>query len=212
MANAIVTNDTNALISQANTIVDGCTGTNCNTSDAIRTQITQQLSILAQNQSSNTLSSLSISSLSPLGREIYESYLNLGSSVASVYNFQCGDNPANSFTCVNNASIVQTSQNNLQQLLNQPANNKRNNIIISSVLIAIIVVLVSIFFIYLLIGLFDKSSTIRYTPLNHSIKENASTVEIIPVEENIPIIENNPIIYNAQTEATEEIALPVAPF
>jgi len=155
-ATTIVETDTATLIVQADNIVKGCTGTNCNTSDTIRTSITQNSSILAQNQATATLVLLSIPTSSVLGRQIYEAYLNLGAAVASVYNFQCGDNTTTSSTCVPNASSVKDAQNSLQSLLVQPATNQANHIIVLSILLAIGIIAFILFFIFLIIGLFEK--------------------------------------------------------
>lgn len=153
-AAAIVDTDTLQLISQADSIVQSCTGgTGCNTSLATRTSITENLSKTAQTQANNTLRVLSISPYSVLGRNIYNGYIELGAAVSSVYNYQCGNSTVNSTTCVTNASSVHTAQDNLQSLLSQPAIDDTKHIIILSILLCIAVTAFILFFVFLIIGL-----------------------------------------------------------
>lgn len=156
IATTIVTNDTSALVSQADNIVRGCTGLNCNTSIATRTSITQNSSRLAQEQSRSTLSALGIPSSSTLGRQIYEGYLELGAAVASVYNFQCGNSTVNSLTCVSNASSVQTAQINLVSLLSEPISNDINHITALSILSTITLIAFIVFFIFFMISIAES--------------------------------------------------------
>lgn len=158
--NTIVNTDTHSLIAEADNIVRSCTGTNCNTSDMVRTHITKRLSELAQDQSAAVLILLSVPSSSTLGRSIYESYLNLGAAVASVYNFQCGNNITNSNTCVSTASSVLIAQSNLENLLIQPTTNQINHIVILSILFSIAIISLLIFFIFFIIGLFETDTQI----------------------------------------------------
>src|SRR5947208_4321077 len=155
LATTIVRLDTQALINEADNIVKSCSGTNCNTSNAVRTSITESLSFLAQQQSNATLRYLSISSSSVLGRQIYEAYLDLSASVSSVYNFQCGNNTITSSTCVPNALPVITAQNNLQTLLVTPAINNAKHIAVLSLTAFLLILTFGMFIFFLFIGLFE---------------------------------------------------------
>ncbi|CAH6420052.1 Hypothetical protein HVR_LOCUS1083 [uncultured virus] len=154
-ANTIVDTDTLELVSEADNIVRSCSGTNCNFSSATQTQITQKLSTTAQEQADATLLLFSIPNNSVVGRNIYNGYLNLGSAVSSTYNYQCGATTVNSVNCVTSASSVQAAQNNLQSLLTEPAINNTNHIIILSILFGIAVIAFILFFVFLIIGLFE---------------------------------------------------------
>ena len=230
-AATIVHTDTLAMIFQADNIVRACTGTNCNVSPSTRTTITQQLSMLAQDQATATLFLLSIPSSSVLGRNIYEAYLDLGAAVASVYNFQCGDVTVNSTNCVTNASSVQTAQSNLQNLLITPAINETNHILILSILFSITIITSILFFIFLIIGLFQRmfeSPTLYMTHLQDNsqvpimqpysqvpIMQPYSQVPIIQTSSQVPIIQTSsevPIIQTSSQAVAPKVAVPVSPF
>lgn len=151
---SIVNVDTLSLIARANEIVQNCTGTNCNTSPETQRQINEQLSALAQSQATSTQSLLSVPSTSVVGRNIYESYLNLAAVVAATYNYQCGANITNSVTCVTNASAVQTAQQNLKTVLLQPAQTGANHVVVIILLISLMLLGFLLFFIFFTIGLF----------------------------------------------------------
>lgn len=153
VSSTIVQTDTFRLIAEADSIVRSCTGTNCNTSSATQTAITQQLSLLAQQQSTETQQLLSIPNNSVIGRDIYEGYLNLGAAVAAVYNFQCGANTVTSESCVTSSTTVQNAQQNLENILTVPAETESTHIIVLSVLFSLIFIFSFLFFIFLLIGL-----------------------------------------------------------
>lgn len=212
-AATIVETDTLAMIAEADSIVKSCTGPNCNISTNTRTTITRQLSTLAQNQAQATFALLSIPSSSVLGRNIYNAYLDLGSAVSSVYNFQCGNNTANSTNCVTNASSVQTAQNNLQQLLVQPAVNEANHVIILSILLGIGIIAFILFFIFLIIGLFEK--------MLEAPELGASYMQHIQQQTQVPILQPQPITTqliqtssNPVTSVSQpsQVAVPASPF
>lgn len=207
-AATIVETDTLALIAEADSVVQSCTGPNCNVSQDIRNTINQNVSQLAQEQSNLTLSALSIPSSSVLGRQIYTAYVNLGAAVASVYNFQCGDTITNSTTCVLNASSVQTAQNNLQSLLNQPTQNEINHLIILSILAIIALIAFILFFIFLIIGLFEKMFEAP-----EAGAEYMSHIQQLSTQPNQQIQSysqsKNPSILQVQSE---KIPVPASPF
>lgn len=209
-AATIVETDTLAMTAEADNIVRSCTGPNCNVSTTTRTNITRQLSTLAQNQAQSTFTLLSIPSSSVLGRNIYNAYLDLGSAVSSVYNFQCGNNTTNSVNCVTNASSVQTAQNNLQSLLVQPAVNEANHVIILSILLSIGIIAFILFFIFLIIGLFEK--------MLEAPELGATYMQHIQEQAQVPIIQAQPIsqqvaqtLVSPVTQSTR-VALPASPF
>lgn len=200
-ASSIVTTDTNALISQADSIIRACIGVNCNTSAATRTQITQQSSTLAQQQANNTLTTLGVPRNSILGRNINVAYLNLGSAVASVYNFQCGDSTANSNSCVSNASTVKDAQDTLRSLLTSPSTNDASNAIVISILSIVGFTSIMLFFIFLFIGIFGM------VPSRTPIVNYAEPVFESPAPQPTiitPIVESKPI--------SPPIATPASPF
>lgn len=155
ISSTIVKLDTEALITQADNIVKTCTGTNCNISTSTRLSITQNSSFLAQEQFEETIRFLSISRSSVLGRQIYEAYINLGAAVASVYNFQCGNNTVTSSTCVPNAISVITAQNELQSLLLTPITNNTKHVAVLTLISFLIFISISLFFLFLILGLFE---------------------------------------------------------
>jgi hypothetical protein len=204
-AATIVETDTLALIERADNIIRSCTGTNCNVSEATRTTITQQLSLLAQDQAKSTLILLSIPLSSVFGRNIVNSYMNLGAAVASVYNFQCGNNTVNSTRCVTNASSVQAAQNNLQFLLVQPAENEFHHVIVLSILLIIAIIAFILFFIFLIIGLIEKMLEAHQVQYIVTTQEPAQLHIIQPTVQ--PTIQ-----VNTTTPTTQKIAVPVSPF
>jgi hypothetical protein len=194
--------DTTALISQANIIVQACTGTNCNVSQETRRAITEKLSILAQEQSDTTLFLLGIPKSSVIGRNIYESYLNLGAAVSSVYNFQCGNNVTNSYTCVPNSNNVKLAQDSLQTLISQPAQNEIHHITILSILMSIAIIALILFFVFLIIGMIE---TLIYTPgyiyrsLHHQSQQPTIQSQQPTIQSQQPIIQSQqPIIQSQQ--------------
>jgi hypothetical protein len=203
-AATIVETDTLALIARADNIVKNCTGTNCNVSDVTRTSITQNLSKLAQEQSMATLILLSISTSSIIGREIYEAYLNLGAAVASVYNFQCGNN-VNNTTCVTNATSVKTAQNNLENLLVQPATNEANHIVVVSILLIIGIIAFILFFIFLIIGLFETMFEASAAGAAYAsqlqTQEQPTTIQLVQPVQPVQI---QPVV--------QKVAVPASPF
>jgi hypothetical protein len=216
----IVNTDTLALIDRANTIVNACTGTNCNVSESTRREITQQLSTLSQQQTNATLTLLSIPSTSVLARNINDSYLNLSAAVSSVYNFQCGDNTMNATNCVTNASSVQVAQNNLESLLIQPATNETNHILVLSILFGITILTIFLFFIFLIVGMIETypPETVPIQILqqpNIKIIRN-DTLSVPPVPTNISFVKsNNPPVSTVTKllpSKTQNIAIPVSPF
>ena len=152
-AREIVNTNTSQLINQADYIVRSCKGPNCNTSRHTRTLITETLSKTAQSQAHETLRLLSISSSSVTGREIYNGYIQLASSVSSVYNYQCGNTTLNSTKCVSDSSSVQISQDNLHSLISPPSTNNLENIIVLSILLAIAVSSFILFLVFLIIAM-----------------------------------------------------------
>lgn len=204
-ASSIVTTDSLALISQADAIVIACTGTNCNTSSATRTQITQQSSTLAQRQASYTLTILGISRNSILGRNINVAYLNLGAAVASVYNFQCGDNINESSTCVSNATSVQNAQNTLRSLLVTPATDDVTHIIVISILSTIGFIALFLFFIFMMIGILENiASMIVTVPATPTVLE--------PSSPRVQIVKTTAPIEAPNGVSPIEIATPASPF
>lgn len=184
-AAAIVQTDTIALINKADDIVRACTGTNCNTSSATRTAITEQLSTLAQNQAASTQRFLSVPSNSVVGRNIYEGYLNLGAAVASVYNFQCGNSTVNSLTCVTNATSVRNAQVNLEAVLLQPAQNEGSHIVVLSFLITLVLFAFFLFFIFFSIGLIGSIVEIPVVAATTSVQ-----VAPVPITHVAPVAPN----------------------
>lgn len=161
-ASDIVIADTYTLIAQADDIVNDCKGTNCNVSLETQTKIKQQLSTLAQQLSSNTLYELSIPTSSTTARQIYDAYLILGSSVASVYSFQCGATTVNSASCVSNSDSVQSAQKNLTNLLIEPATNEVNHAIVLSILATIGLICLVLFTIFMIVGFVQYMSSTTY--------------------------------------------------
>lgn len=156
-ATAIVQTDTLSLINKANSIVTACTGTNCNTSVTTRSTITRELSTLSQSQSTSTQQLLSIPPNSIIGRNIYESYLNLGATVAAVYNFQCGNTIQTNSTCVIDSTAVKTAQANLEALLIEPSQTAGSHALIIGMLAVLVFLFAVLFFIFFTIGLFEKA-------------------------------------------------------
>ena len=191
MAATIVNNDTLQLIYQANEIVQSCKGgIGCNFSSETKKLIEKNLSQTAQQQSYNTLRLLSISTLSVLGRNIHNGYIDLAAAVSSVYIYQCGSTTINSTTCVTNSSSVKISQNNLESLISQPYIDNTNNIIIMSILLTISIISFTLFIIFLIIG-FTEIPTIPIT-------NNTTNTTIVKSANLSPI--------------NDQIALPVSPF
>lgn len=157
LAASIVDVDTLSLIAEANQIVQNCSGSNCHSSSETQRQITEQLSILAQNQARSTQHLLVVPASSKIGRDIYEGYIELGAVVAATYNYQCGNNVTNSVTCVTNASAVQIAQQNLETVLLQPAQIETNHVIVISILVSLILVALLLFFVFFVIGLFHTT-------------------------------------------------------
>lgn len=220
-AATIVETDTLAMIAEADNIVRSCTGPNCNVSTTTRTNITRQLSTLAQNQAQLTFTLFSIPSSSVLGRNIYNAYLELGSAVSSVYNFQCGNNTTNSVNCVTNASSVQIAQNNLQSLLIQPAVNEVNHVVILSILLSIGIISFILFFVFLIIGLFDQMLEaselgLQSYPLPADI--SPTYMQHIQEQTQVPIIQAQPLSQQVvQTTVSpviqsKQVAIPASPF
>lgn len=201
-ANTIVTNDTQSLINQADNIVRSCTGTNCNTSITTRRSITENSSLLAQQQSTNTLSSLGISSSSVLGRQINDAYLDLGSSVSSVYNYQCGNSTVNSTQCVTSASSVNEAQNNLESLLTQPASDNTTNIVVVSILASIGLIFFILFVVFLIIGFVEKS---KAETKQTSIKTCTPCIQTIPQQ---TVITGQTVI----NPVSSSVPIPASPF
>lgn len=156
-ATSIVQTDTLLLISEADSIVRACTGTNCNTSSDTQVAITEQLSALAQEQAAATQRFLSIPTSSVVGRNVYEAYLNLGAAVAATYNFQCGANTTSSTSCVTTSSTVQIAQTELETVLLQPAQSNGSHVLILSLLAALVVLSFFLFFAFFSVGVFEKA-------------------------------------------------------
>ena len=195
-AAAIVDTDTLQLITQANFIVQSCIGgPGCNTTPETRTSITENLSKTAQEEANETLRLLSIPPSSVLGRNIYNGYIDLAAAVASVYNYQCGNNTVNSTACVTNATSVQTAQDNLQSLIEQPAIDNTKHIIILSILLCIGIIAFILFFVFLIIGLVGTITVapVPATEYMKSIRQSAGTGATIPCVE-------------------KQIAIPASPF
>lgn len=199
-ASTLVDIDTLGLISEADNVVNNCTGSNCNISEATRTTITHRLSELAQTQANATLLIFFIPSSSTLGRQIYEAYLNLGAAVSSVYNFQCGNSTVNSISCVNNATSVQTAKKKLQSLLIRPADNEIRHIVITAILAIVGIVAFIMFFIFLIIGLFQK--------MLEAPEAGARYMQHIQNITNTPNIPNTP----TADINTSNISVPASPF
>jgi len=170
VTNEIVITDTNALISRADSIVNSCTGPNCNTSSATRNKITQELSLLSQEQANTLLKSLTIPPSAEIARAILFAYIELGASVSSVYSFQCGDNPTISMTCVSNATSVKQAQKQLDTVIQEPVANGVNHFAVISILIVIASIAFLFFVFFFLFGLLDSA----LKPKNQTIKVNAN--------------------------------------
>ncbi len=208
IAHSIVETDTNALINLANEITMSCTGTNCNVSDTNRTAITRQLSILAQQQSNDVLILLSVPASSIIGRQIYESYLNLGSAVSSAYNYQCGDNVNTSFVCVNNSTSVEIAQKNLEYVLTQPTQNQVNHITVLSILFVIALITSFLFFVFFLIGFSEMIYDI-ITPEPYII--NQIPIQPIVIQSQIPVAIQSPVQSQIPVAIQSQIPVMIQP-
>jgi len=197
-ARTIVTTNTTDLINLANDIVTSCTGPNCNVSDSTRTSITQQLSLLSQKQSDDTIVILSIPKSSTTARNIYNSYLNLAASVSSVFNYQCGDTTNNS-SCITNSSSVISAQDSLVSILTQPATNEFNHITVIAILLSVTFIAILFFLIFLLVGLLNTAFD---SPTYSYSYQQPRLIQLIPQSYNLPI--STPVNYNIPT--------PVSPF
>src|SRR5579871_2909879 len=167
-ASAIVTTDTVELINQANSIVMGCSGTNCNTSSQTQNSIIQQLSTMAQSQANYTINILNIPVTSPAARNIYNNYINLGAAVAFTYNYQCGATTLNSTNCVENATTVQLAQDSLANALVEPTTNFTNHVTILSILAIIGVIALFIFFIFIIVGIVESLFEVSYSKVEYA--------------------------------------------
>lgn len=169
-AASIVTNDTNALINKANQIVLACRGTNCNTSPETRQAITQQLSTLSQSQAFHTMNILDVPHNSVIGRNIFNSYINLAAVVAATYNYQCDDNTVSGPSCVLQSTSVITAKNNLQSLLVEPASNNVINISAISILSVVAIIAGILFIIFLILGIAEHMMISKETEQVKSVK------------------------------------------
>jgi len=154
----LVETDTIFLIATANNIVSSCTGTNCSTSYVTRTSIKQQLSKLAQQQAYINIRLLGIEENSVIARNIYDGYLNLGSAVESVYNYQCGNSDTGN--CVENSNIVKKYQDELVRILISPVYIQTKRLIITSFLLILFLLAILMSFIFITIGSISKIATI----------------------------------------------------
>lgn len=158
MANAsaqnLVQNNTNSLISQANTIVSQCSGPNCNTSSATQTLIYESLSSSAQTMSYETIINYSIPQNTVIARRILQGYIDLAAAVATVYSFQCGAQTTNN-NCVIHASSVIQAQNHLITILVIPINDYQSYVAMTSLLSIMSVILGIMIFIFIIFGIFE---------------------------------------------------------
>lgn len=214
-ASAIVVTDTIELINQADSIVSSCTGTNCNTSPQTQTSIIQQLSSTAQSQANTTINLLGVPATSITARNIRDGYLNLGSTVAFSYNYQCGATTVGSTSCVENSTTVQSAQDNLANILLEPSTTYASNIIILGILAAIGIIAFFIFFIFFIIAIVESFTT---TSVSSAIKVQESNYRQQLLRDSM---QPHPIVVTPQLITTpnqvisppqQEIPMPVSPF
>lgn len=192
VVSTLIDTNTKDLITNSDNIVRNCSGTNCNTSVETRNKIISSNSTLAQKQAYETLNTFSIPNNSVLGQQVFNNYLDLGSAVSTSYVFQCGSTTINSTSCVNNSQSVQNAQNNLRNILNEPATNNINHLIILSIIWTLGIIFSILFLVFFIIGLFEW--------LFNRGKYDIETKQVIV----------NPT--SSQTVRSTQIALPASPF
>lgn len=206
-AEVIVDTDTVELIAQADSIVQSCTGLNCNISPDTQNKITQNLSSTAQTQANDAIKVLSIPPSSILARDVFDGYIELATAVSSTYNYQCGATTVNSASCVTSSSSVQSAQNNLVSLLSPPAEADVNHIVIVSILMAIAVTAFILFFVFLIIGLVGSLTAVP--------SEGAAYIERIQ-EAATNVSQANQVQIHTTTPPSppvvQQIAVPASPF
>lgn len=148
----IINNDTINLVNKANEIVLSCTGTNCNTSPETKRNVTVELSQLSQQQANNLARIFELSNNSILAREIYTGYINLSMNVSQQYNYGCNNTTQNN-NCTLLSSNVIRSQEELRNLLEEPAEAISKHFLVIYVILIIAMILLFLFFISIIIGL-----------------------------------------------------------
>lgn len=189
-AQDIVDNNVNDLISTANTIVSSCKGLNCNKSELTRTSIRNTLSMMSLQQSKNTIFLLSIPSSSSFARSVRDIYLDMGSSVASNYNYRCQNIVPNSFTCVNTSPEVIAIKNKLVALLQPAVSTTTNNSIVYSSVGILLILVFTLFVIYITVYissnlqyvLNSKSPPVSLTPPTTSLNQNPTPSIAVPYD------------------------------
>lgn len=198
---------TNQLINLANIIVEQCQGDNCNTSFRVQSRIFRSLSLLSQEQGKDINNRLGLNISSNSGNLIYENYINLGSTIANVYNYQCGSTTSNN-DCVKNSSAVMSAQKKLFNVLLEPAENRINNFITLTILFFLGSLFFLLFIIYFLVGIIEFSPKKRNPKYNKNLNKNFNNQNIN--NQNI----NNPYNYNniySKPEYNYNLPIPSPP-
>ena len=144
---SLVDSDIITLINRADSIVSSCTGTNCNISPNTRRQVVVQLSELSQDLSRNTLKLLSLPPNTISARNITAGYIQLSSTISSVYNYSTAQ------VCVTSNLRVIRARDTLISLLITQIVQQNNDFIALSIISVIIVVSLILFLVFLIIGL-----------------------------------------------------------